>query len=83
MPWCEFQLRLSSFNRSEQRKSVELRQLCYFSGIDLDTKKIKRPNDLWKIEGVDDVKQSNKPSERQLKAFKAAMDEYLKKKNNG
>lgn len=84
MTWAEFKLRLISFNRSEQRKSVELRQLCYFSGLDLDPKKVKKPSDLWKIEGIDDVAhKQNKPTERQLRAFKREMDNYLKIKNNG
>lgn len=81
MTWAEFTLRLVSFNRVEKKKAVEHRNLCFYSGIDLDTKKVKSSKDLWEIKGVDKPKQT-KPSKCQMAAYKKAMDEYLKIKKN-
>ena len=82
MTWAEFTLRLVSFNRMETKRAVEHRNLCFYSGIDFVAMKKKYPKDLWEIKGVDKPKKT-KPSERQWAAYKKAMDEYLKIKNNG
>ena len=82
MTWAEFKLRLIGFNRMERNKSVELRVLCYYSGLNLDPSKVKKPSDLWKIDGVDEAKRS-RPSKRAIELFNREMEKVKKIKANG